>query len=191
MGGTVFPPCCLTWDQTMVEVMKIMVTLVAQMVKRLSTMRETWVWALGWEDPLEKEMAIHSSTLAWKIPRTEEPGGLQSMGSQRAGHNWVTSLHFSKDPVHTVLQSVPLTLQQPLLTHASARDSWTLTSKSGSVSCGVTAPFSWVLVHTRFCLCPPTSLPPVQCPSSQGYGFSSGQVWMWELNYEENWAPKN
>ena len=59
----------------------------AQMVKRLSTMRETWVRSLGWEDPLEKEMAIHSSTIAWKIPWTEELGSLQSMGSQRVGHN--------------------------------------------------------------------------------------------------------
>jgi len=59
---------------------------VAQTVKRLSTMRETQVRAMGWEDPLEKEMAIHSSTLAWKIPMTEEPGRLQSMGSLRVGH---------------------------------------------------------------------------------------------------------
>ena len=62
-------------------------SLVAQMVKRLSTMRETRVRALGWEDPLEKEMAIHSSTIAWKIPWMEEPGRLQSMGSQRVGHD--------------------------------------------------------------------------------------------------------
>ena len=62
-------------------------SLVAQMVKRLSTMQETWVQSLGWEDPLEKEMAIHSSTLAWKIPWTEEPGRLQSMGSRRVGHD--------------------------------------------------------------------------------------------------------
>ena len=62
-------------------------SLVAQTVKRLSTMWETWVQSLGWEDPLEKEMAPHSSTLAWKIPWTEEPGRLQSMGSQRVGHN--------------------------------------------------------------------------------------------------------
>ena len=55
------------------------------MVKRLSTMRETGVRSLGWEDPLEKEMAIHSSTIAWKIPWTEEPGRLQSMGLQRVG----------------------------------------------------------------------------------------------------------
>ena len=57
------------------------------MVKRLSTMRETRVPSLGWEDPLEKEMAIHSRTIAWKIPLTEEPGRLQPMGSQRVGHD--------------------------------------------------------------------------------------------------------
>ena len=59
----------------------------AQMVKCLSTMWETQVRFLGWEDPLEKEMATHSSTLAWKIPWTEDPGRLQSMGSQRVGHD--------------------------------------------------------------------------------------------------------
>ena len=59
----------------------------AQMVKRLSTKWETWVRSLGQEDPLEKEIAIHSSTIAWKIPWTEEPGRLQSMGSQRVGHD--------------------------------------------------------------------------------------------------------
>ena len=59
----------------------------AQAVKRLSTMQETQVQSLGRDDPLEKEMATHSSTIAWKIPRTEEPGRLQSMGSQRVGHN--------------------------------------------------------------------------------------------------------
>ena len=59
-------------------------SLVAHMVKRLSTMQETWVRALGWEDPLEKQMAIHSSTIAWKIPWTEEPGRLQSMGAAKS-----------------------------------------------------------------------------------------------------------
>ena len=57
------------------------------MVKRLPAMRETQVPSLGCEDLLEKEMATHSSTLAWKIPWTEEPGRLQSMGSQRVGHD--------------------------------------------------------------------------------------------------------
>ena len=60
---------------------------IAQMVKRLPTMRETQVQSLGWEALLEKEMATNSSTLAWKIPWTEEPGRLQSMGLQRVGHN--------------------------------------------------------------------------------------------------------
>ena len=60
---------------------------VAQRVKRLPAMRETWVRFLGQEDPLDKEMAIHSSTLAWKIPWTEEPDRLQSMGSQRVRHD--------------------------------------------------------------------------------------------------------
>ena len=62
-------------------------SLVAQMVKRLPAMQETRVQFLGWEDPLEKEMAVHSSTLAWKIPWTEEPDRLRSMGSQSVGHD--------------------------------------------------------------------------------------------------------
>ena len=70
----------------------LLTSLVAQMVKRLSTMQETRVRSLGWEDPLEKEMAIHSSTIPWKIPWTEEPGRLQSMGWQRVRHDWATSL---------------------------------------------------------------------------------------------------
>ena len=59
----------------------------AQTVKRLPTMQETWVQSLGGEELLEKEMSTQSSTLAWKIPWTEEPGKLQSMGSQRGGHD--------------------------------------------------------------------------------------------------------
>ena len=54
---------------------------------RLPAMRETWIQSLGWEDPLEKEMATHSSILAWRIPWTEEPAGLQSTGLQRVGHD--------------------------------------------------------------------------------------------------------
>ena len=62
-------------------------SLVAQRIKRLTAMQETQVGSLGWEDPLEKEMATHSSILAWRIPWTEESGGLQSTGSQRVGHD--------------------------------------------------------------------------------------------------------
>ena len=67
-------------------------SLVAQTVKHLSTMWETRVRSLAWEDPLEKEMAIHSRTIAWKNPWKEEPGRLHSMGVQTVGHDWVTSL---------------------------------------------------------------------------------------------------
>ena len=66
---------------------KMWASLVAQMVKNLPAMQETQVLSLGWEDPLEKEMATHSSILAWRIPWTETPGGLQSMGLQRLRHN--------------------------------------------------------------------------------------------------------
>ena len=59
----------------------------AQLVKNLPAMWETWVQPLGWEDPLEKGMATHSSIIAWKMPWTEEPGGLQSMGSPTVGHD--------------------------------------------------------------------------------------------------------
>ena len=95
-------------------------SLVAQTVKRLSTMQETRVPSLGWEDPLEKEMAIHSSILAWKIPWREEPGRLQSMGSKRVKHDSATSLSLSlplvlpgKTAAAKSLQSCP-TLCNPI-----------------------------------------------------------------------------
>ena len=65
-------------------------SLIAQMVKKSPAMQETWVWSLGWEDPLEKEMATHYTILAWIIPWTEEPGRLKSRGLQRIRHDWVT-----------------------------------------------------------------------------------------------------
>ena len=64
------------------------------MVKNLPAMQETQVRSLGWENPLEKGMATHSSILAWGISWTEAPGGLQSMGSQKVGSDWVTNFHF-------------------------------------------------------------------------------------------------
>ena len=69
--------------------------LVAQMVMNPPAMWETSVWSLGWEDPLEEGMVTHSSILAWRMPMTEEPGRLQSMGSQRVGQDWATfTFHF-------------------------------------------------------------------------------------------------
>ena len=68
-------------------------SLLVQMVKNLPAMQETQVWSPGWEDPLEKGKATHSGILAWRIPWTGEPGGLQSMGSQRVRHDWATNTH--------------------------------------------------------------------------------------------------
>ena len=81
-----------------VHLVKAMASLVAQRLKHLPPLWETWVRSLGREDPLEKEMVAHSSILAWRIPWTEEPGRLQSTGSQRVRHDW-TSLHFMVFPV--------------------------------------------------------------------------------------------
>ena len=81
LQSTFIPPTLISY------LIALPTSLVVQMVKHLSTMRETWVRALGWEDPLEEEMATHSSTIAWKISWTEEPGRLQSMASQRVGHD--------------------------------------------------------------------------------------------------------
>ena len=73
----------LSFSVTEVLLSSLGASLVAQRVKHLPAMQETWVRFLGWEDPLEKEIATHSSTLAWKIPWMEKPSRLQSMGSQR------------------------------------------------------------------------------------------------------------
>ena len=78
----IFITSTIVWSQV-----KQQSSLVAQRLKCLPPMWETWVRSLGQEDPLEKEMVTHSSILAWRIPWTEEPGGLQSMGSQRVGHD--------------------------------------------------------------------------------------------------------
>ena len=91
-------------------------SLVAQTVKCLSTKQEIWVQSLGWEDLQEKEMVIHSSILVRKIPWTQEPGRLQSMGSQRVRHDWATSLSLWLS-FHIYLSSVTqpcLTLCDPL-----------------------------------------------------------------------------
>ena len=81
-----FPSCLKIWMQLNNKP----ISKEAQMVKNPPAMWETWIWSLGWEDPLEKEMATHSSILAWRIPWTAEPGGLQSKGWQRVRHDWLT-----------------------------------------------------------------------------------------------------
>ena len=77
-------------DTTEWLTLSLWASLVAQLVKNLPAVWETWVPSLGWGDPLEEGTATHSSILAWRIPWTEEPGGLQSMGLQRVGYDWVT-----------------------------------------------------------------------------------------------------
>ena len=91
------------------------------MVKRLPTMWETRVSSLGWEDCLEKEMTNHSSILAWKIPWTEEPGRLQSMGSQRVGHEVAQTVKHLPTMQETQVQSLGREelLEQEMATHFS------------------------------------------------------------------------
>ena len=81
------------WKQGLNRDLHTHASLVAQRLKHLSTMRETWVRSLGWEDPLEKEMATHSSILAWRIPWTEEPRRLQSMGRKESDTTERLHLH--------------------------------------------------------------------------------------------------
>ena len=106
-------------------------SLVAQVVKTLPAMQETWAWSLGWEDPLEKEMATHFSVLDWKVPWIEEPNGLQSSGSWRVRHDWETEMHTHTTVSHACKRP-PTDFQkiQEELGHLHVRysSSWTLTS---------------------------------------------------------------
>ena len=99
--------------QTSVLASKIKLTsymrafLVVQMVKNLPAMQETWVWSLGWEDPLEKGMTTHSNILAWRIPWTEKPGGLQSMGGKELGTTeWLTHMMLLCEGYFSVLSPI-------------------------------------------------------------------------------------
>ena len=94
-------------------------SLVVQMVKSLLAIWETWVWSLGWEDPLEKRMTTNSSILAWRIPWTAKTDGLQSMGSQRVGHNWVMN----------TFTFLALNLNLSMMAHA-CESHWRHTSKN-------------------------------------------------------------
>ena len=92
-----------SFNQKQLQISMCWASLVAQRVKHLPAIWETRVWSLGWEDPPEKEMATHSSILAWRIPWMEEPGRLQSVGSQGVRHDQETSLSFSRSCVSTRL----------------------------------------------------------------------------------------
>ena len=135
--------------------------LVAQMGKNLHPMQETWVQSLRRKNPLEKETAIYSSILAWKISWTEGPGGLQSMGLQRVGQDWVTNTHMS---THLTLFKIE---QHKSHYQASFRHSWTrklrktasLLSKKRHA---VQTRQSWVLLWTKIEMNPPPF--PAFCP---------------------------
>ena len=93
------------------------------MVKNLPAMQETWVRSLSQEDPLDKEMATHSSILAWRIPWTEEPGRLQSMGWQRVGHDWATNTHTHTHKYYCITDAVDMNLGK-LRVILRDRDAW-------------------------------------------------------------------
>ena len=100
------------WVNALASQWLLWASLVAQMVKNLPAIREIWVWSLGQEDPLVKGMATHSSILSWRIPWTEEPGGLQSLVLQRVGQDWV---RFGQDWVtNTFTFHLVLTSQRSL-----------------------------------------------------------------------------
>ena len=164
MDGAVFPPCYLPGAKLW------WASLVAQLVKNPPAMWETWVRSLGWEDPLEKGKATHSSILAWRIPYSpwvrKESDWETFTHSNYDGDNEDNGNLLHKVPCRHCYTQCPQPCSRPPPTHASAGDSWTLIDKSGSVSCGVTAPFSWVLVHIRFCLCPRRVLFPQSCVNS-------------------------
>ena len=85
------------------------ITLVAQMIKNLPVMWDIWVWSLGQEDSLEKEMVIQSSILAWEIPWTEEPGGLQFMELQRITQDWATNTNLIRPYAYSSNSAIPKT----------------------------------------------------------------------------------
>ena len=140
--------------------LELWTSLVAQTVKRLPIMRETRVRSLGQEDPLEKKTATHSSTLAWKIPWMEEHGRLQSMDSQRVGHDWVTSLSLTFFEFISGLNdpSLPWIPHYPL-SHLGERGQWGAdlfsASLAGSLEVGMVLDSLGWFSQLLLCLCHP------------------------------------
>ena len=120
-----------------------------QMVKNLPAMPETWVLSQGWEDPLKKGMATHSSILAWRIPWTEEPGRLQSMGSQRVRHAWTTFIHVTS--LHDGKEH-----QEENIHHCGKEDSGFL--RDVSCECGVCSQWR-EMTHSPLCCSTPFAPP--------------------------------
>ena len=111
-------------------------TLVAQWLKNLPTVQETWVWSMGWEDPLEAGMATHSSILAWEVPWTEEPGKLQSMELQRVRLDWVTKHTLQVTCIHITLREAIATVFCWTESEMKARRPWWLSGKESACQSG-------------------------------------------------------
>ena len=148
-------------------------SLVAQMVKHLPAMWETRVWSLGLEDPLEKEMATHSSILAWRLPGMAEPGGLPSMGSHRVGHDWsdlaaaVTDFAFLGSKI-IADGDCRHEIRRHLLLDRKAMTNLNSMLKSRDINYSAS-----------------------KGPYSQGYSLPSGHLQLWELDCKEGRTPKN
>ena len=195
-------------------------SLVAQTVKRLPTMWETRVRSLGQEVPLKKEMATQSSILARKIPWTEEPGRLQSVGSPRVRYDWATSLYFmaeSKEELksssldeESEKASLNLNIQKTKIMASGSIIWWQIDGEpvetvTHFILLGSKITADGDCIHEiKRCLLlgrkAMTNLDSVlknrhhladKGLYSESCGFSSSQVWMWELNHKESWALKN
>ena len=147
----------------------------SHLVKNLPAMQETQVWFLGQEDPLEKEMAIHSSILAWKIPWTEESGGLQFLGLQRVRHNWATN---------TRLDSVQFSSVQSLSCVQLFATPWTPAcqaslSITNSWSLPKLMPIESVMLFNHLILCHPLLLLPSIFPSMRVFSNESALGMRW------------
>ena len=147
-------------------------------------MRETRVRSLGWEDPLEKEMAAHSSIHAWKIPWTEEAGGLQSMGSQRIGHDWAPSCHVTSSV--QLLSCVWLFVTPWTAIHQaslSINNSWSLLKLMSIES---------VMPSNHLIFCHPLLLPPSIFPSIRVFSDESVHIrWPKYWSFSFSISPSN
>ena len=141
-------------------------SLVAQMVKNLPAMRETWVQFLGWEDPLEEGTAAHSIILAWSSPWTEEAGWLQSMGSQRVRHDWVTT--YTQHIHYEMTISINLITICP---HVSFYINNTMTKNTYSLCCKSYPQISFLIYYRVYACILPLSIWPLNAFPSGNHHF--------------------
>jgi len=138
--------------------------------------QEMWVWSLSQEYPLEEGMTTHFSFLSCRIPWTVEHGGLQSMGSQRFRHAWSYLAY-----THAHMES-----RKMVLMNLFAGQQWRHRHREQTLT-----PWKESYVQPREHIQKQRHYFANKGPSSQGYGFSCGHVWIWELDCEEGWEPKN